>query len=351
MSDPKRNILIIAGEPSGDRHAAGLVFELLKLRPDLTFHGIGGDEMREAGVELLFHIEQMSFLGFSEVIRHIPFIRKVFRDLKKWMKEFRPEAVILVDYPGFNLRLAKSAHNMNIRVVYYISPQLWAWGQNRIKKIRRYVDLMLVIFQFEQEFYSRHGIAASFVGHPLVDEIKVDLTGSEFRTRYKIPENKKIIGFLPGSRKNEVNTLLPEMVKSAELFQHRSEVEWVVGKSVNVPRGVYDAILEGNLGIRLIEKDIYALMKYSRVVVVASGTATLETGYLETPMVVLYKISPLTYHIGKCLVKIKNIAMANIVLQKRVVPELVQKNVTPENICRELSDYFGDEAYYQSVAA
>jgi lipid-A-disaccharide synthase len=350
MKETNTRILVIAGEPSGDRHAAELVTSLQKIRPDISFWGIGGDEMAARQVTLLYRIEQMSFLGLTEIIRHIPFIRQVFRHLLRWVKENQPRAVILVDYPGFNLRLAKAIHKLNIPVIYYISPQLWAWGLNRVKKIRKYVNLMLVIFRFEEEFYGRHSISATFVGHPLVDEVKLKYSDKDFRKNYNFHPRKPIVGLLPGSRVNEVKLLLPEMLKTIDLMENKNEIEWVVGKSVNVPAHVYDSMLRNYTDVRLIDRDIYHLMKFSNVVLVASGTATLETGYLGTPMVVLYKISPLTYHIGKHLVRIKNIALANIVLQESVVPELIQNQVTPENIRKELQRYFNDIEYFRQVS-
>ncbi len=350
MTGNYSKILIIAGEPSGDRHAAGLVSSIHKIRPDIDFWGIGGDEMSAQQVTLLYRIEQMSYLGLAEIVRHIPFIRHVFTHLLKWVKENQPQAVILVDYPGFNLRLAKTIHKLNIPVIYYISPQLWAWGLNRIKKIRRYVNLLLVIFKFEEEFYAKHGISATFVGHPLVDEIILKYNEKEFRKKYNFNPQKPLMGLLPGSRINEVKLLLPEMLKATKVYEENSEVEWVVGKSVNVPYNIYDTFLKDFPAVRLIDQDIYHLMKYAHVVLVASGTATLETGYLGTPMVVLYKISPLTYHIGKYLVKIRNIALANIVLQEEVVPELIQNQVTTDNIRGELERYFQDKGYYLRVS-
>jgi lipid-A-disaccharide synthase len=341
--------LIVAGEPSGDRHGADLVSALKDINPETTFYGIGGEEMAQAGVNLLYHLEQLAFLGFAEILRHLPFVFKVLRNLKRWIDRNQPAAVILIDYPGFNLRLARIASRMDVPVVYYICPQLWAWGRRRVEKIRRFVDLPLVIFKFEEDFYRQYHIPSKFVGHPLVDEIKISLSAVDFRKRYNLHPKNPIVALLPGSRVNEVNKLLPLMVETAIEFKKKYPVEFVIGKGASVPLATYQEIIKGRNGIQIVEKDTYHLIKYAFVAVVASGTATLETGYLGTPMIVLYVVSPLTYGIGKLLVRIKNIALANIVSGEEVVPELIQKNVTVENIYRELEKYFQDPAYYKKV--
>jgi len=345
----KSEILIVAGETSGDRHAADLVAELGKLFPGIKFVGIGGDAMAAQGVRLFYHIKQMAFLGFTEVVRHLPFIRRVFRELETYLDSHRPAAVILVDYPGFNLRLAKLASGKGIPVIYYISPQLWAWGEKRVEKIRKYVDLLLVIFKFEQEFYTRFGVESKFVGHPLVDEIKITLTEKQFRKNYQLDSAKPIVALLPGSRQNEVKSLLPVMLKAYQQFPNANNLEWVIGKTEAVPSDLYYHYIGNGLPIKIISGDTHHLMKYARLALVASGTATLETGYLETPMVVLYKVYPLTYWIGKRLVKINNIALANIVCGETVVPELIQNQVTPENIVAEMGKYLRDDEYYHAV--
>ncbi len=344
------NLLIVAGEPSGDRHAAHLVEELKKRAPQFNFYGIGGDEMAASGVHLLYHIRDMAFLGLTEVLRHLPFIQTVFKCLQKWLDEGKPAAVILIDYPGFNLRLARIAKRRHIPVIYYICPQLWAWGRHRIKKIRRFVDLPLVIFKFEEEFYARHGITTKFVGHPLVDEIKMTLDEKTFRTRHQLHSEKPIIALLPGSRSHEVHHLLPIMAQAAQNFYETDQYQWVVGKSATLPINIFQALLRDFPFIKIVEQDTHHLQKFAWLALVASGTATLETAYLGTPMIVLYKVSPLTYWIGRLLVSIPNIALVNIVLQQRVVPELLQKEVTASRIEQEIRKYIAEPRYYQKVA-
>lgn len=344
-----QKFLILAGEPSGDHHAALLVNELKILYPDHIFYGIGGEDMANAGVNLLYRMEQLAFLGLSEIIRHLPFIQQVFKQLRNWIQKEKPAAVILIDYPGFNLRMAGIVKKLGIPVVYYICPQLWAWGQRRVKKIRKNVDLPLVIFKFEEDFYAKFGISAKFVGHPLVEEISPLNNPVEFYEKHALDPNKKVIALLPGSRLNEVKKILPELIQVAALNKADHQLQWVVGKSVSIPMEIYRDIIGNNHFVRVIERDTHSLMKFAHVAFVASGTATLETGFLETPMIVLYKVSPLTFHIGKYLVKIKNIALVNIVLGKSVVPELIQDQVRVDLLNFEFKRYLDDADYHLSV--
>ncbi len=348
-SEPQREILIIAGEPSGDRHAADLVIALKEQMPTVRFFGIGGDRMQEAGVTLLYHIRQMAFLGLAEVIRHLPFIRRVLRHLRQWLTSHKPLAVILVDYPGFNLKMAKIAHELGIPVIYYISPQLWAWGERRVEKMRRYVDLLLVLFRFEEEFYAQRGITAHFVGHPLVDQLRGINGREEFLARHGLSPDKPIIALLPGSRLNEVQALLPIMLGAKVQFPRWEEYHWVIGKSDTVPEDVYRKFVGQGRGVTLLSGETHSLMKHAHLALVASGTATLETAFLGTPIIVLYKVAPLTYHIARHLVKIDRIALANIVLGKKVVPELIQREASVANVVRWLNRFLTDESYYQQV--
>lgn len=342
-------ILIVAGEASGDRHAADLVRDLKIQSSEIRFAGIGGDRMAEAGVELLFHISQMAFLGFSEIFRHLPFILGVFRRLKSWIRSQKPTAVVLVDYPGFNLRLAKIAKKFNLPVIYYICPQLWAWRENRVKIIRRYVDLLLVIFKFEENFYRERGVNPKFVGHPLVDQAKIHMSEREFRKQFELPPEQPIIAILPGSRRNEISKILPVVLNAIDQFEHRAEYCWVIGKAPGIRDDLYDEFLSSKTNVVTVRGGIEHLIEYARVVLVASGTATLETAFLGTPMIVLYKVSALSYAIGKRVVKLKNIALANIVSGKKIVPELIQNDLTPANILNALQRYLGDEKYYRRV--
>lgn len=343
-----RKILIVAGEVSGDRHAADLVAAIKKKIPDIDFVGIGGLHLQNEGVKLLYNISQLAILGFVEILKHIPLIRKVFRDIKKEaIREI--DAAILVDYPGFNLRLAKMLTKQGIPVIYYICPQMWAWGENRIKKFRKFVDLPLVIFKFEEVFFDKHGLKAYFVGHPLVDQLPQRSNESEFRQKYNVAPNKKIIGLFPGSREIEVKRLLPLMVDSIKELMKERDVIPMIAKASHLDNNLYNKYLSNSEEFKLIISDIHQLMQVSHVALVASGTATLELGYLRTPSIVLYAVSPLTYWIGRSLVKIKNIALANIVMGKTVFPEFIQQEANKRNILGALNKLFTDEHYYENI--
>lgn len=344
----KRKLLIIAGEMSGDRHAADLVNTLKKRNPDLEFVGIGGDRLKNAGVELLYHISQLAFLGFVEIFKHIPFIRKVFNTVKRVAKK-GIDAAILVDYPGFNLRLARILKKMGIPVIYYICPQLWAWGERRVNKFRKYVDLPLVIFQFEEVFFERHGVRSHFVGHPLVDQVPKHIDELEFRETYQIASDKKVIGLFPGSREIEVRKILPVMVESVETLRSTLDFEAIVAKAPHLSVQLYQNYLGNDSRYKLIDSDTHRLMRISYVALVASGTATLELGYLQTPSVVLYAVSPITYWLGRRVVKIENIALANIVLGKTVFPEFIQREANAGNVVNALNKLLDDEQHYKEI--
>ena len=345
----KQKIFIIAGEPSGDQHAADLVKHIWQINPNVEINGIGGDNLQQIGVNLMYHLSEFAVLGIGEVIKHLPFIFKAQKAIQEELKKAYT-TVILVDYPGFNLRIARMAKKMGLKVIYYISPQLWAWGEKRVKKIRQYVDLMLVLFQFEVDFYRKHGIKAKFVGHPLIDQIQLRLSEEAFRKQYGIPAERPIIGIFPGSRKMEVENLLPVMLEGARKVAAQHDFQVVISKAAQLPNALFAPFIQDR-DLIVVEGDSHHLMKYSHVAVVASGTATLEMGILQTPMVVVYKVAPLTYWLGKMLIKVKNIALVNIVAGQQIVPELIQHQVTADNIAAELENFIADEAKYRQTKA
>jgi lipid-A-disaccharide synthase len=327
------NICIIAGEASGDLHGASLVRELKRRRPGLNFEGIGGDRMSEAGVKLVRHVREMAFLGFFEVIRHLPFIQKVLSEIRHLLDSRKPGAVILIDYPGFNLKIAKEARKRGIPVIYYISPQVWAWGKGRVAKIARRVDRMIVLFDFEEEIYRKAGMDVVFVGHPLKDTVRTSLSRAEFFQNNGLDPSRPLLGLLPGSRRQEVSHLLPEMIRAFNLMRAGSPgLQAVLGMAPTLSDQAYRSGLSAAGEIRSVRSQTYEVMAYSDAVLVASGTATLETALLGTPMVILYKMSAGSFFIGRLLVHMENIGLANIVAGKRIVPELLQKDVTAEKI-------------------
>lgn len=327
---------MIAGESSGDMHGAGLIKAIKKKNPSIACFGIGGDRMAEAGLDIVYHVSEMSFLGFFEVLKHLPFIRRVFKKMVGLLKEKQPSLVLLIDYPGFNLRFAKAVKKRSIPVIYYISPQVWAWGKKRIKKISRFVDRMIVIFPFEEKIYKKEGLDVRYVGHPLKDVVKASLSKEHFFNKLGMDSSHPTIGLLPGSRRQEVDHLFPEMLKACCLLQKKiPHLQLMVGLAPTLSDEVYGPLMKEKDPIHTVRNRTYDVMAHADMVFVASGTATLETAILGTPMVILYKMSTLSYWIGKLLVKVKRIGLVNIVAGKSVVPELIQGDARAEKIVKE----------------
>ncbi|NTW54096.1 MAG: lipid-A-disaccharide synthase [Chlorobaculum sp.] len=333
-----KKLFVLAGEVSGDLHAAGPVRELLAARSGVKVFGVGGRKLAELGAELLYTTDQMSIMGFVEVLKHAPFLRKVIRDLKAAIVREKPDAALLIDYPGMNLHIAAFLKQLDIPVIYYISPQVWAWKERRVEKIRACVDRLLVIFDFEVEFYRRHGIEAEFVGNPVVEELaELKLAPKpEFLQRMSIDPAARIVGLLPGSRRQEIEKIFPEMLGAAKIIQNDASTVFLLGRAPHIPSSLYDRHLRES-GIETLNCSSYELMQYSDLLLVTSGTATLESLCFAVPMVVLYKTSPLNYFIGKRLVKLHNIALANIVSrgllsEKQTVPELIQHEANASKI-------------------
>jgi len=349
MNQKKRTILIIAGEESGDIHAGNLVKEMLRLDSSLQFYGIGGEKMKKAGVELLFHTREMAFLGFFEVIEHLPFIHKVYNTMTSSLSEQHPDLVILVDYPGFNIRFAKEAKKRNIPVVYYISPQVWAWKKKRINTIAKRVEKMIVLFPFEVELYNEKGVDVSFIGHPLKDIVTPELSREKFFNQYGLNDSQPIVSLLPGSRKQEIQKLLPEMIEAFSVLKQKlPQLQGIIARVENIDNNIYETMIKDKQ-IHLVTDKTYDVIHYSDVAMVASGTATLETAILETPMVILYKINFLTYLIGKILVQLNNFGLVNIVAGKTIVPELLQHQVTGKNIAENIYPFLTDDKKIAAV--
>ena len=330
-----KNVLIIAGEVSGDLHGASLIRELKKLDSSLKIFGIGGDKMQAEGMELIYHIDKMAFLGFVEVIKHLPFIKRVQRNIIDEVKKRKVREVVLIDYPGFNLNLAKKLKQLDfkLKLIYYITPQVWAWGKGRVNKIKELFNKVLVVFPFEEKFFKSKNVNAEFVGHPLIQEINSYkfLTRDQLNKKFDLDPAKEILLILPGSRKQEVESIFPEAIKAANKLSDEFNMQIVVACSSSIDEKVFYELTEQK-NFKVIKDHTYDLLKHSKFGIVKSGTSTLEAGLMELPMVIIYKTSLLTYKIGKSLVKIKNIGMANIVLDEQVVPELIQNEANVENI-------------------
>ncbi|MFC1538545.1 lipid-A-disaccharide synthase [Candidatus Latescibacterota bacterium] len=334
-----KRVLIIAGESSGDLHGSSLMKHMKAIESDIEFKGIGGKLMIIEGLDAVRHVRDMNFMGFVEVIRHLPFIRRTMIELISILDSWNPDLVILIDYPGFNLKFAPHAKQRKIPVMYYISPQLWAWHKSRVKIVKKNVDRMVVLFDFEKDFYSSHGVEADFVGHPLLDIVQPSQNSAEFRASLGAGDTSPIIGILPGSRKQEIERMLPPMIESLSVLKgYGHEVTAALGCASEIDDSYYESFIRGT-DIKTLRDRTYDIMAHSDVLVVTSGTATLEAGILGTPMIIVYRTSFLTYHIGKSLVNIPNIGLINIVAGSRIVPELWQYDVSAKKIA-ELADNF-----------
>jgi lipid-A-disaccharide synthase len=343
-----RKLFVLAGEVSGDMHAAGVIAELLKAAPDVKVFGIGGQKLRDLGAELLYDTAQMSIMGFVDVLKHAGFLRRVLRELKESVRREQPQAAFLVDYPGMNLMMARFFHELGIPVIYYISPQVWAWKEGRVKAIQRDVDRLLVIFDFEVEFFRRHGITAEFVGHPVIEQLaEVSLPSRElFLKKHALASETRLIGLLPGSRKQEIAHILPEMLKAARLLNREYGVVFLFGRAPHLDEAVYRVMSEYH-DLAVINCTAYEVMQYSELAMVTSGTATLESLCFGVPMIVVYKTGMLNYLIGRQLIKLKSISLANIVAKglgsnERVVPELIQHDASASEIFRQVKMILDD---------
>lgn len=337
-----RKIMIVTGEASGDLHGANLVKSLRLKDPNLQFCGMGGPELSAQGVEILFDAAKVSVVGVFEVFAHLKDIWLAQRVLRRRLVQEPPDLLILIDLPDFNLLLAKKAKKLAIPVFYYISPQLWAWRSGRVKTIKDRVDKIGVILPFEEEFYCRRGVLAQYVGHPLLDTVKTNLTREQFLKAHNISPGIRAIGLFPGSRKREISSLLPIFLAAAEILQKRSsdKIIFFIPKASTIGKQEFDAAglrtYQQFLDIRIIEEDRYNMMAACDAVVTASGTVTLELAILEVPMVVVYRLAPLTYQLGRLLVKIDFFSLVNLIAGYAAVPELLQHEVTASRIAAEL---------------
>ncbi|UCB52132.1 MAG: lipid-A-disaccharide synthase [Candidatus Zixiibacteriota bacterium] len=349
--DEPRKILMIAGEASGDLHGSGLVRELRKRSPGLEIFGIGGDKMKREGVELIFHVDKLAFMGFFEVLKNLSFVRRVMKSMVSTAETRKPDLAILIDYPGFNLRFARRIKELRIPVVYYISPQVWAWGGNRVKKMQGLIDKMVVILPFEKEIYDRFDIDCEFVGHPFLEVTRPVLSLEDFRRKFDIRKNETTVGLLPGSRWQEVEKILPIMLESCRLLQTRAKnLKVLLGLAPTINKDEIQNLQNvAGFQAEIVENLTYDLMKHADLLLIASGSATLECAILGTPFMVLYRTSFWTYLVAKSLVSIRNIALANVVAGKRVVPEFVQNRAVPARIAEEMYEILTEKERYRTI--
>ncbi|MGE5429931.1 MAG: lipid-A-disaccharide synthase [Syntrophomonadaceae bacterium] len=345
-----KNLLMVAGEASGDMHGASLIREIKLLDPEVSISGIGGPQMEARGMKILFHIRQMAFLGFAEVIRHIPFIRKVQSDLIDEVKNKNIDTVVLIDYPGFNLSIAKKFKALGLKVIYYISPQVWAWGKGRLRKIKKVVDKMIVILPFEEKFFKDAGIDVEYVGHPLLEQIERYnyLNKEELFRLFGFESNKDLLLVLPGSRVQEIGRIFPETIKAAAEVSKRFGLQTVVACSSNIDEGIFRQ-LAPEVNFKVVKDHTYDLFRHAKFGIIKSGTSTLEAALFHLPMVVVYATSYLTYLIGKNLIEIDKISLVNIIAGEKIVQELIQKDVNCGKIFSACEAVLSDDKSYNSM--
>lgn len=349
MSHRSRSLLFVAGEASGDLHASKVIAHLNELAPDIRTFGVGGDLMRSAGMELSHHSSDFAVVGFVEVVRHIPKLKRAMGELLDMVSRKQTRVAVLVDYPGFNLALARRLKAAGVKVFYYISPQVWAWGERRVKKISERTDGMAVILPFEKGFYADRGVDVDFVGHPLMDEPEIAAP--------RVPKTaigtRPVVGLLPGSRREEIARHLPPMLGAVRILRREfDEIDFRLGLSEGMaPEELEVGGDPARDGVEVLSPGgTHDLMADATVLMVSSGTATLEAACFGTPMVIVYRTSPLSYGIGKLLVKIPQIGLVNIVAGERVVPELVQSDLTPERLAAGVTAYLKDERLYADTS-
>jgi len=335
----QKNIVVITGEASGDAHAGRMISELKQLRPDISVRGIGGDNMRVAGADIMVDFSELAVMGIIEVLKRYRHIKNIFNQLLIELETNKPDLLVLVDYPGFNLKLAKHAKKLGIPVLYYISPKIWAWRAGRVKMIKRYVDKMAVLFPFEVPIYQNAGVPVTCVGHPLVDAVKGTLTTKQAKIKMGFKLNSRVIGLFPGSRRSEIDNLLPVMLDAAERIQRRyTNVDVVLPIAPGIDETYLNTILaKSPVPVKVVNGKFYELTAACDAIVAASGTVTLEIALLAVPHFIAYRVSPISYHILRRLIKIPYVGLCNIVTGSSAVLELLQDDVTAERLEKELT--------------
>ncbi len=334
-----KQFFIIAGEESGDLHGARLVKELRQQAPDIGFIGHGGDQLAAAGVELIEHIDDLAVMGFTEVIKHLTYFNRVMKKTVTTIENRYPARVILIDYPGFNLRLARKIFHLGIPVTYFILPQVWAWKEGRVKIIRRYIDQVLSIFPFEEAWFKKRKVTAKFVGHPFAEQAPPELSKEAFLTKHGLAQDTKLLVIFPGSRQQEVDRLWPVFIQAAqEIASANSDISIIIGRAPNIELASIPD------DIRIESDNPRLALRYGQAALVASGTATLEAAVNDIPAVVAYRLSNPTYYLARLLVNLPLVSMINLIAGKQVVPELIQSRLTVKNIRQAVEPLLVDTA-------
>lgn len=348
----ERKILIVAGEASGDLHASRLIQALKSAEPHVQVFAAGGPKMRAAGANMVASLEGLSVMGFTEVLSKLPAFYGLMQKLKRFMQHEQPQLVIAIDFPGFNLRVCKEAKSLGISVLYYIAPQIWAWGRNRINLMARVVDRVAVVFPFELDIYRERGLDVGFVGHPLLESVSVSGEKRILRRKLGLSAELPVVALLPGSRVHEVRRLLPRMLESALLVAQKRRVELAIGAASSVPASEFERIIKRLCVPVLVLRGVSSELLYvSDAAVIASGSATLEAAIVGTPMVIVYRVSPLSWLIARKLVALDYIGMVNIVAGEKIVSEYLQDEIDPRKISDELEELIFNEQRRSEVIA
>lgn len=346
----ERSIFICAGEQSGDLHASDLIKELRKQSSEinLNINGIGGDLLKNEGVNLLYHIKDLSTIGYLDVLKKYRFFKKVLNDCSEFIKRNNPAVIILVDYPGFNIRMAERIRSFyEGKIIYYISPQLWAWNKKRVYKIKKYVDKMLVVFPFEVDFYRSFGVEAIYVGHPLVKRIKLFL--AQNKKQNDSPSRQKIITILPGSRNDEIGNHLPVLIKTASLLKDEFNAQINFSIAYSIGKDTYNRFSLSLQEFNLIRENIYDSILNSDIVLTKAGTSTIECSLIGTPFLIFYRTFPVNYYLLKPIVNVDKLGMVNILAKENLVKEFVQKEFTVPNLLNEARKILNDKLYRTSL--
>jgi lipid-A-disaccharide synthase len=347
-----KKILLVAGEVSGDLHGSHLVEALQRIEPEIQFFGVGGEGLKGRGMKLLYPAQSLSVVGITEVFVKLRTVLQALRGLKGSLEREKPDLIILIDFPEFNLRLAKIARRRGIPVVYYISPQIWAWRPQRIKLIARVVKKMIVLFPFEVPLYETAGVDVEWVGHPLLDIVKPTLPKEKAFREFGLDPKRRTVGLLPGSRIHEIERLLPPLLASTHLLQKEiPDLQFVIPLAPGISRTILSSQMKNiSFPVKVVEGFTYDVMNLSDLLIMASGTATLEGAILGKPMIIVYKVSLPSYWVGRALIRVDHIGLVNLVAEREIAPELIQKDVNPERIADEASRILRDPILSRKMA-
>ena len=342
------HIYISAGEASGDLLGAALATSLQRKNPLLQLTGMGGARMTQSGVDIKFDANKLSVVGLIEVLAHLPVILKTLRNIKRYLKNAKPDLIVLIDFPDTHLRIAKTAKQLGIPVLYYVSPQIWAWRASRIKQIKKNIDHIAILFAFEEKIYQDAGVPVTFVGHHLRDSVKPSMTKEVAFRFFGLNTNQPIVALLPGSRSGEIKRHLPLLIASAKLIQQKMpDIQFMLPLAAHLDETSIKAQLPKH--IRLIKHHLYDLLQITNAAVAVSGTITLEIGLMQVPLCIVYRLNTLTYWVIKCLAKVSRIGLCNIVAEKVIAKEFVQRKATVENIAAETLKLLSDTAYSEQM--